>query len=259
MPFAHEVNRMKLEYQLTDKQKTLLDFIVRAFGTAPQGMVFIFSFTSSGCSTINGEDGWSATVWHTLDRQDLYRFLTLDFVRPMGNSDYMLNMSKIIEAVNNNFYSKYPAIVHDSIFGSPLESSQFFCDIFMVMPFREPFWTIYNDHIKPLADSLSLDIKHGDNVFSGKNIIMKEVWSLTYNSRLVIADCTTRNPNVFYEIGIAHTLGKPTIMITQDIKDITFDINALRAITYEWTPPGMKEFETRLKTAIENVLNDKAD
>ena len=34
---------------------------------------------------------------------------------------------------------------------------------------------------------------------------MQEVWSFIYNSKLLVADCTGRNPNVFYEMGIAHS------------------------------------------------------
>jgi hypothetical protein len=48
-------------------------------------------------------------------------------------------------------------------------------------------------------------------------------------SRVVICDCTGRNPNVFYEIGIAHTLGREVILITQNPEDIPFDLRHLRS------------------------------
>jgi hypothetical protein len=41
---------------------------------------------------------------------------------------------------------------------------------------------------------------------------MWDVWNSIYSSSIIIADCTGRNPNVFYELGIAHTLGKPVIL-----------------------------------------------
>lgn len=140
-----------------------------------------------------------------------------------------------------------------AIFGTPLKSPKFQCDIFMVMPFRPHLDPVYTDHIKAVVKGLDLKILRGDDPFS-ENDIMHEVWSMINNASLVIADCTERNPNVFYELGIAHTLGKPAIMITQDIEDIPFDVRGKRAIVYDYTPRGMKEFEERLRSAIENIL-----
>ena len=48
----------------------------------------------------------------------------------------------------------------------------------------------------------------------------------------MIADCTGRNPNVFYEIGIAHTLGRDVILITQNEADVPFDLRHLRYVQY---------------------------
>ncbi len=48
----------------------------------------------------------------------------------------------------------------------------------------------------------------------------------------LVADLTGRNPNVMYEVGIAHTVGKPVIMVTQDIDDVPFDLRALRCVVY---------------------------
>ena len=68
-----------------------------------------------------------------------------------------------------------------------------------------------------------------------------------YRSRAVIADCTTRNPNVFYEIGMAQTVGKPVLLITQDESDVPFDLRHLRYIKYAYTPPGMAAFEANFE------------
>ena len=68
---------------------------------------------------------------------------------------------------------------------------------------------------------------------------MADVWRGIYGPRLVIADCTGKNPNLFYEIGMAHTIGKPVILITQKQQDVPFDLQATRYIRYQYTPPGM--------------------
>jgi len=145
----------------------------------------------------------------------------------------------------------------NAIFGAPLGDPQYQCDIFVIMPFADEFTPIYEDHLKSVANRLGYSIKRGDNFFS-KRSIMADVWSAIVNARLIIADCTGRNPNVFYELGMAHTLDKPVIMITQNMDDIPFDIRHLRVISYEYTPRGMSGLEKALREAFEKIQGDIA-
>jgi hypothetical protein len=62
--------------------------------------------------------------------------------------------------------------------------------------------------------------------------VIQDIVNLIARSRIVICDCSGRNPNVFYEAGIAHTLGKEVILITQNENDIPFDLRHLRYIRY---------------------------
>jgi len=139
------------------------------------------------------------------------------------------------------------------IFGLPSRHKKFQCNVFMIMPFAEEFLPIYADHIVPTVEALNLSIKRGDNFFSTHSI-MQNVWAAIAACQILIAECTGRNANVFYELGIAHTIGKPVIMITQQINDIPFDLRYLRVIEYQYTPPGMKKFEGTLKNAILDLL-----
>ena len=84
---------------------------------------------------------------------------------------------------------------------------------------------------------------------------MGDVWTAICRSRIIIADCTGRNPNVFYEIGIAHTVGKPVILIAQNSKDVPFDLRHIRYIPYEYTPVGIKRFESVLANTIQTELD----
>ena len=79
---------------------------------------------------------------------------------------------------------------------------------------------------------------------------MGDIWSAIFLAYCIIADCTGRNPNVFYEMGIAHTIGKRIILITQDEEDVPFDIRAIRFIKYEFTPRGMKQLERKLTATL---------
>jgi hypothetical protein len=121
------------------------------------------------------------------------------------------------------------------------------------MPFTPELRPVYEDHIKAVASRLSLSISRADDFFTA-GAVMSDVWNAINASRVIVADCTGRNPNVFYEIGIAHTLGKPVILIGQDVGDIPFDVKHLRAIIYDFRPRGMQEFEAALGSTITHEL-----
>ena len=72
--------------------------------------------------------------------------------------------------------------------------------------------------------------------------------------RVVIADLTGRNPNVFYEVGLAHAISKDVIMLTQSMEFVSFDLKTLRCITYEFTPRGMEKFEKSLAATIKAIV-----
>jgi hypothetical protein len=139
------------------------------------------------------------------------------------------------------------AIFIQPMFGKPIGDPR--ADVFVLMPFHQDFLPIYDDHIQKVCERLELNCRRADNIF-GSSQIMHDVWELIANSKMIIADCTGRNPNVFYELGIAHTLGKPVVIITQSADDIPFDIRHIRYIKYNYTPRGMKEFEASLKKFI---------
>jgi hypothetical protein len=124
---------------------------------------------------------------------------------------------------------------------------------FVLMPFNESLRGVYTDHIKPTIERVGLECIRGDSIFDNKPI-MEDVWKGIFSSRVVIADLTGRNPNVFYELGICHTLGKEVILMTQKPEDVPFDIQHLRYIVYAYTPPGMRKFEAELEATVRTLL-----
>ncbi|MBI1282242.1 MAG: DUF4062 domain-containing protein [Anaerolineaceae bacterium] len=144
------------------------------------------------------------------------------------------------------------------VFGKPSMTSQFKGDIFMIMPFAESFSGIYSDVIRPLVKDLGLSITRGDEFNSVNGSIIDEVWSALNNCQFVIAEITGGNDNVFYELGIAHTLNKPAILITQatTAEKVPFDIRHLRYIKYENTVAGGVKLRDDLKINITRLLSD---
>jgi hypothetical protein len=99
-----------------------------------------------------------------------------------------------------------------------------------MMPFDAGFTAVY-DSLKATAEKVGLRCRRADDIWENPAII-QDVVSLIDRSRVVICDCTGRNPNVFYEIGIAHTLGREVILITRNAEDIPFDLRHLRYVQY---------------------------
>lgn len=147
------------------------------------------------------------------------------------------------------------------IFGEPNMNAQFQADIFMITPFRDEFDTVYRNVIEPTVTDMNLTIKRGDEFNSVSGQIMSEVWAAINACRLVIVETSEVNANVYYELGIAHTLGKPAILITQakDIEDFPFDIRHLRFIVYENTIAGGEALEQALRDSIIRIINDLED
>lgn len=155
--------------------------------------------------------------------------------------------------------SEFEMFRKTSIIASPIwEGRQFIREnnlCFVLMPFADErdLQSVYNQHIKPVVSQAGLRCVRADDIndISG---VMQSVWESINRARLIIADLTNRNPNVFYELGIAHTLGKPVIIITQSMDFIPLDLRHLRCIIYEFKPNMIKKFEETLVKTINTVL-----
>ena len=126
------------------------------------------------------------------------------------------------------------------------QKSELVADVFVLMPFAEKFKPVFDNHIRAVCDKLGYSVQRADDIFRPGNI-MDDIWSMIYNAKKVIVECTSRNPNVFYELGISDTIGKDVIIITQNKDDIPFDLRHRRYIKYVFTPKGMKDFEVALE------------
>jgi hypothetical protein len=129
---------------------------------------------------------------------------------------------------------------------------------FVLMPFKELFDTIYEDHIKPTVERLeghSLRCRRADDIYR-VGPFMDDVWEQTCRARFLIAELTGRNPNVFYELGIAHTVGKKVIMLTQTMEDVPADLRHHRVIPYSPSLRGPQKLEQDLARTIRSILED---
>jgi hypothetical protein len=121
---------------------------------------------------------------------------------------------------------------------------------FVVMPFGSLYQTQYERVIRPAIEELGLKCIRGDEIYSKPNI-MSDIWKSIRSSRLLIAELTGRNANVFYEIGLAHAIGKPIILLTRNEDDVPFDLKALRYRYYDVNDPFWGE---NLRNAIQSMV-----
>jgi hypothetical protein len=118
----------------------------------------------------------------------------------------------------------------------------------VMMPFNIGFAQVYRS-IRQSVEAAGLRAQRADDIWEAP-AVMQDVVSLIDRSRVVICDCTGRNPNVFYEVGIAHTLGREVILITQNEADIPFDLRHLRHVQYLDNAAGRRELSRRLQDRL---------
>ena len=116
---------------------------------------------------------------------------------------------------------------------------------FVLMPFEDKYKSVYADIIKPVAAKLGLEAKRADDFF-GSSPIINRIWEHINRARIIIADLSGRNANVFYEVGLSHAVGKDVILLTRDMADVPFDLRHLRCIVYEDNLAGAKKLESML-------------
>lgn len=121
-----------------------------------------------------------------------------------------------------------------------------------MMPFDAGFNDVYAA-IQLGADNAGLRCRRADDIWESPAII-QDVVSLIDRSRVVVCDCTGRNPNVFYEAGIAHTLGREVILITQSEHDIPFDLRHLRHVRYLNNAEGRGALTATLQSRMQAIL-----
>jgi len=79
-------------------------------------------------------------------------------------------------------------------------------------------------------------------------------------AKLILADLTGKNPNVFYELGLAHAITKPAILIAESIDDVPFDLRALRILEYDKNRPSWGEIlQGNITNAIKETLKSPLD
>lgn len=127
---------------------------------------------------------------------------------------------------------------------------------FVVMQFTEEFDALYQEVIKPCCERFDYRVIRADE-FHASNMIIDDITRSLRESALVIADITPDNPNVFYEVGYAHALETPTILLKDRSGGrLPFDVSGFRTIFYDNTIAGKSGVEAALERHL-SALGDR--
>jgi hypothetical protein len=122
-------------------------------------------------------------------------------------------------------------------------------DVFIAMPFTADLDHVY-EWLCNAVRKCGLSVRRGDDYFSTK-AVMRDVVMAIAHAKLVIADCTLKNPNVFYEVGWSHAWEKEVVLLAQNEDDFPFNIRHLRRYIYRKDDSGRAELESTIGSILE--------
>lgn len=126
-------------------------------------------------------------------------------------------------------------------------------NIFVIMPFEDTFFQTFDEIKEYLGDSYNL--AHASEVDNQQNILADVIRPI-YEADIILADLTGLNPNVMYELGIAHSFNKKTIMISRDdVNCLPFDIDHYRVKSYNTSYKDFKGLLEYLKKNIDGAID----
>lgn len=133
---------------------------------------------------------------------------------------------------------------------------QFLDTCFVMMPFGEWMDTYYREVFVPAIKEAGLEPVRADELFSTGSVI-EQIWEQIARAKVLLADLTGKNANVFYELGLAHAAQKPVVFTTGNLDDVPFDLRHLRVAAYDVRDPAWGE---KLKATLAVYLKAaKAD
>lgn len=121
----------------------------------------------------------------------------------------------------------------------------------VMMPFSLEFRGVY-EAIKRATEQCGLRCLRADDIWE-ESTIVQDIFNLIYRAQVVIVDFTGKNPNVMYETGIAHTLGKHVVPISQSLDDVPFDMRHHRVLKYLSNIEGLTKLSTDLANKLRQI------
>lgn len=136
--------------------------------------------------------------------------------------------------------------------GSPPKSREFLDTCFVLMPFGQWFDAYFSEIYVQACKDAGLEPIRADGLFTTGSV-MEQIWEQIKRAKVLLAELSGKNPNVFYELGLAHAVRKPVVFVTSSLDDVPFDLRHLRVVVYDVRNPG---WDLKLRQDITNYLKN---
>ena len=172
-------------------------------------------------------------------------------------------LNKLVQAIEGMSSSSQHSLKdedHGAITAFPLFNRRIIAPddslVFTLMPFTAS-WSeyVWRKEIKTIVENIpgyNLRCMRADDLYGAD--VMQDIYESIVSARIVIADITGRNANVFYELGIAHTIGKEVILLAQGTEHIPFDLTRFRHCIYSNDGSGYQVLRGYIPEAIKSIL-----
>jgi len=127
---------------------------------------------------------------------------------------------------------------------------EFLDTCFVMMPFGQWNDVYYKEIYISAIKEAGFEPVRGDEMFSSGSVV-EQIWEQIDKAKVLLADLTGKNPNVFYELGLAHAARKPVVFTSGSLDDVPFDLRHLRVIIYDIREPNWNQ---KLKGSITAYL-----
>jgi len=133
---------------------------------------------------------------------------------------------------------------------------EFLDTCFILMPFGSWFDRYFKEIYVPATKEAGFEPLRADGLFSA-GAVMEQVWAQIRKAKVLLADLTGKNANVFYELGLAHAARKPVVFVAGDIEDVPFDVRHLRVVVFDVREPGWSDKLRRdITTYLKNARSE---
>jgi len=99
-------------------------------------------------------------------------------------------------------------------------------------------------HIQDTLGAMGFESRRTGSLYVERRL--EGTWASINEAEVIIADLTYKHPDVFYKVGIAHTLGKPLLLITQHGRDLPSDFKTMPHIVYDNNIYGLQRLAERI-------------
>jgi len=134
----------------------------------------------------------------------------------------------------------------------PTEARKFLDTCFVLMPFGDWFDRYYKEIYSAAIKDAGFEPMRADGIFN-TGAVMEQIWTQINDADVLLAELTGKNPNVFYELGLAHARRKPVVFVSGNLDDVPFDLRHLRVVLYDVREPTWAE---KLRADIAQYLKN---